>query len=245
MDLFSHPRFLDLVALCDNDMERALGMLILFWVAAQRRWGHGELLPKDEFRKAWKPLLDSGMAELRPEGIYAKGADEQFGWYRERIAAARQGGLAKASKRVANATKQAISAAKRCPPTPTPTPPLTLPPNTEEEEAKTPSSPPPPKPVLGSAVDDFLSDVPERARAAWDDAYGAELVRAELPKARAGWLSDAVKQRTGNKAVYIRHWLQNALKTQKNAALRGPHAEFDIGQVIREREALRAKEPGL
>jgi hypothetical protein len=90
--------------------------------------------------------------------------------------------------------------------------------------------------------DDFLAEIPQRVWEAWNTAYGAELVRAELPKARAGWLSDAVKQRTGNKAVYIRHWLQNALKTQKNAALRGPHAEFDIGQVIREREAQRAKE---
>lgn len=63
----------------------------------------------------------------------------------------------------------------------------------------------------------FLDGISTQAVEAWRKAYGAELVRDELPKAEAGWLSDDFKQRTGSKSVYIRHWLQNAARDRAKA----------------------------
>ncbi len=127
------PRFLALV-LKLGDAEKAIGRLYFFWSKAQQSWANSSkscqtlandskacqmpanagLIHQNDFRPEWDVLIEVGFCEKRPDGYYAKGAEEHFGWLKERKAAASRGGIAKASK-----TKQKLAkAAKRCPLTP-------------------------------------------------------------------------------------------------------------------------------
>lgn len=97
-EIFLDPRFQSLSSKLGGSYA-ALGMLAIFWFAAQRRWGKGELLPKAEFLPDWRPLVDCNFAEEREAGFYAKGAEEHFSWYAEKCEAARIGGRASAEAR--------------------------------------------------------------------------------------------------------------------------------------------------
>ena len=75
-----------------------MGKLVQFWSLAQKHWGNEkELVPEHEFAQGdWEILLDVGLAERRPTGIYARGAEKRFKWYLDlcrnsrKIAAARR-----------------------------------------------------------------------------------------------------------------------------------------------------------
>lgn len=119
-DIFRSPCFHEFVESQNGDMAKALGLLILFWFAAQKRWAQGELLPRSEFRKGWQPILDCGLAEEREAGIYAKGSEEQFAWLVQKVTAGREGGIRSGVKRREAAVKRQASGANPL------TPPLTL-----------------------------------------------------------------------------------------------------------------------
>jgi len=143
-ELFRDSRFLWLSDVLGSS-TKALGMLVQFWMAAQRRWGRGELLPDIEFLPMWQPLLEVGFAERRCNGVYAKGSEQQFAWYRAEIEKTSRAGLASAKARKkkfgtavpTNATNRTQSEPEPNPvfgksepepnpPTPTPTPTPTL-----------------------------------------------------------------------------------------------------------------------
>ena len=90
------PRFRRLVRLLNGNDNEALGLLIRFWRLAQKYWGEGEhLVPEEEFRlDGFEPILKSGLAEKRSGGIYARGSEERFAWYRQRKEASVRGGEA-------------------------------------------------------------------------------------------------------------------------------------------------------
>lgn len=86
-ELHADHRFKRLVRKLGNE-DLATGMLYRFWRIAQDFWANGELLPKSEFdAEDFQVLLDVGLAEERPEGIYAKGSEQRFGWYVQRCRA--------------------------------------------------------------------------------------------------------------------------------------------------------------
>ncbi len=100
-DILRNPRFQALIRFLDGDMEKALGRVIRFWWTAQQHWGRQEnLVPLDEFAiGGFEGLEEVGLAEVRADGVYAKGAKEHFDWYRQRIEAAKRGGQKSAASR--------------------------------------------------------------------------------------------------------------------------------------------------
>lgn len=85
-DIKKDPRFWALVRLLNGDVEKALGKLAMFWDVAQSFWAQDKaLVPEDRFRHGdkWEFLIAVDLAERRPEGIYARGAEERFKWYLE------------------------------------------------------------------------------------------------------------------------------------------------------------------
>lgn len=100
-DILRNPRFQALVRRLGGDTEKAIGRLVRFWWAAQRHWGQNRnLVPLEEFALGdFDGLVEVGLAEIRANGVYAKGAEKHFEWYEQRIAAARAGGLKSASVR--------------------------------------------------------------------------------------------------------------------------------------------------
>ncbi len=104
-DILRDTRFQALVRFHAGEIDRALGQLVRFWWAAQHHWGKGSgLVPRNEFDIGdFKGLLDVGLAEECDGGdIYARGAKEHFEWYRQRIEAAKRGGIKSAAARRAS-----------------------------------------------------------------------------------------------------------------------------------------------
>lgn len=100
-DILWNPRFQALTRRLDGDIEKAIGRLIRFWWAAQRHWGKDRnLVPIEEFSVGdFEHLVDVGLAEIRPEGVYARGAQEHFDWYLSRVKSASAAGKASAAVR--------------------------------------------------------------------------------------------------------------------------------------------------
>lgn len=96
-DLFIDPRFKRLSRKIGE--LAAIGTLVEFWFAAQRRWGLGELIPEQEMLPDWDLLIECHFAEKRPDGIYASGAEERFDWYRQSIESGQRGGRKSAQAR--------------------------------------------------------------------------------------------------------------------------------------------------
>lgn len=90
-EFFADSRFLDLVSLT-SDKEKAVGMVVLFWMLAQKCWANGrELVPLEVFKRhKWEKLAEVGLAEIRNDGVYAKGSS-QFEWILERKEAGKRG----------------------------------------------------------------------------------------------------------------------------------------------------------
>lgn len=97
-ELFRDARFLWLSEEVGGS-AKALGFLVQFWLAAQRRWGQGELLPASEFLPMWEPLIKVGFAKRIDDSVYARGAEERFAWYRTRKKAAVEAGKKSAKVR--------------------------------------------------------------------------------------------------------------------------------------------------
>lgn len=100
-NLLTNPRFQALVSRMGGDTEKAIGRLIRFWWAAQRHWcKNNSLIPLDEFELGdFGHLKEVGLAEIRADGVYARGAKEHFEWYRTLIDAAAKGGRKSAESR--------------------------------------------------------------------------------------------------------------------------------------------------
>lgn len=94
-----------------GDRHKAKGIVIDLWELAQQYWfPERKLIPEQAFKEADLPdiLFDPaiGLAERRPDGIYAKGSEEQFQWLFEAQEKGRKGGKASADKRKARNSKK-------------------------------------------------------------------------------------------------------------------------------------------
>lgn len=98
-DLESDYRFKRLVRIV-GDEDKAFGILYRFWKIAQKFWGDDmSLMPESEFNlEGFTPVLEAGLAEVRSNGIYAKGSEERFAWYLQKCRASKLGVAARTEK---------------------------------------------------------------------------------------------------------------------------------------------------
>lgn len=87
-----------------GDRHKALGVVADFWAIAQNYWfPNHDLIPEEVFKSAGLPecLFDPtiGLAERRPEGIYAKGSGDAFAWLFECSSAGKRGAEVKRLKK--------------------------------------------------------------------------------------------------------------------------------------------------
>lgn len=136
--LFSDGRFIALSILLGDQV--ALGKLVIAWRTAQTYWTKGELVPI----KLWEilglgALIDTDFAEIREDGVYVRGSDDNFSWIDQKQISGRKGGLASGVSRKLKAEEKKLNEAmsnvieattnqnegkvkQTKPPTPTPTP---------------------------------------------------------------------------------------------------------------------------
>jgi len=94
-----------------GDRHRAMGIVVDLWALAQAHWfPKRELIPFDEFERAGLPeaLIECGLAERTPNGIYAKGAEDQFAWLFQAQEAGKRSGQAR-SKNPLNGGSTAVN----------------------------------------------------------------------------------------------------------------------------------------
>jgi hypothetical protein len=99
-ELRADPRWKRLVRILNGDEEKAIGKLYFFWHMAQLYWGKEcQLMPQEEFDgEDFAAIIQSKFAEVRPEGVYASGAEEQFAWYLQKCRASKEAAKAKSRK---------------------------------------------------------------------------------------------------------------------------------------------------
>lgn len=95
-DVESRPEYRRLHKILGYDDNQALGMLVRFWRLAQGYWGEYRLVPLEEIEN-WElqAIIDSRWGIVKPEGVYAIGAEERFAWYRQKCDASKKGGRPK------------------------------------------------------------------------------------------------------------------------------------------------------
>jgi hypothetical protein len=226
--------------LCRNVGEDlAVGLIYRFWRLAQDYWGDEmSLVPFAEFEaEGFGPLLQVGLAENRPEGVYACGGNKRFAWYLQLCRASRAGVEAKRARRQVKPfaeqpelppaqPEQAHDEPETChrltgsttPVNPSHlfSPHLS---DTVEEEAAAAAA-------AGSCawahphIGEFLAQVPMKAQLSWVNKCGMDaiFVEGELHKAISHWECDEETQRrytdkvTGQPqiALYVNRWLTRA-----------------------------------
>ena len=128
-DVESRPEYRKLLKLVGYDDDKALGMLVRFWRLAQKYWGEGKLVPLEEI-ETWEfqPLIESRWAIARENGVYARGAEDRFEWYKQRCDAGRsraQGGLRNEKGQFSKGEKEDLNEANEESSKPSETPPVT------------------------------------------------------------------------------------------------------------------------
>ncbi len=96
-EIYADYRFRRLIRLV-GDEDKAIGMLIRFWTAAQDLWVKDCLISEKAFNAdGFGPILQADLAEMRPDGVYARGSEKHFGWYKHLVKVSSVGGKARAS----------------------------------------------------------------------------------------------------------------------------------------------------
>lgn len=92
-ELFFDPRFKALARRLGNE-DTATGMCIRLWRLAQKYWGKDHSpIPYDVFcLEDLEVMLEVGMAIKTEMGVYVKGSQERFDWYRQKVEAGKKGG---------------------------------------------------------------------------------------------------------------------------------------------------------
>lgn len=106
--LWSDDRF---VKLCIRlgDEAKAIGNLVMAWKLAQKYWcPNRNPIPLPEFQRAGicREMIDCGLADLRDDGVYIRGAEEHFSWWFRR---------SKAGVKSAESRKQKFGSAQPSP----------------------------------------------------------------------------------------------------------------------------------
>lgn len=103
--LWADPRFQELMIRVGN-RHTAKGMILELWTLAQESWfPDRQLIPPDAIERAGlKPVLDAGLAEVRPGGVYACGSEEAFAWLFQKQEAGKRSAESKKGKRQRKST---------------------------------------------------------------------------------------------------------------------------------------------
>jgi hypothetical protein len=89
--LYTDPRFRALTRKVGCE-DKALGMCIRLWRLAQSHWAKGGMIPPEDFElEDLDIMLTVRLAEKRQGYIYARGSEEHFDWYRQRVEASKKG----------------------------------------------------------------------------------------------------------------------------------------------------------
>lgn len=215
LDLLSDSRFENLSLMVGTRTE-AIGLLVLFWFEAQRRWKKGEkTIPRECFPKSWLPIIECGFAIECEGGFYCKGAKEQFSWIETIHEGNSRGGKIRASSALRDEKGHFIQVEPSSPPAPL-----------QVEPA--PSSAPTPTPTLikedtnqkteGDVVlrNKDVTNIDLSIKRAWEEAYGEDIVRDNLTLAKAAWVSEGDNPFRSPFPVYARRWFQNVKRDKAN-----------------------------
>lgn len=100
--IFKDVRFFKLFALCNNDFDKTLGLLVRAWILAQKHYLKTDhrLIPLDEWNQEtdFQKLIEVKLSEIKPDGVYVCGSNEQFKWLLQRSDAGKRGVIAKKNK---------------------------------------------------------------------------------------------------------------------------------------------------
>lgn len=108
--LYQDRRFMDLYIKLKS-VDTALGALIRAWSLAQKWYLIGDgTIPIKEWEKQLLPpeIIDCRLAIIEGDTVRVCGSDDQFGWLKQRVAAGRQGGLAKKYQNEKNNTRDLV-----------------------------------------------------------------------------------------------------------------------------------------
>ena len=98
--VYTDPRFGELVALYQGNMDLAIGALVRAWTLAQKYYLNTETsrkvpLSEWEKHKIRPELVQVGLAVVEGDLVYVRGSEEQFGWLIQRQNAGKTGGRPK------------------------------------------------------------------------------------------------------------------------------------------------------
>lgn len=95
-DVEGQDEFWPLLAACDGNRFTALGMLVVLFRKAQKAFGKGESISRDELEKSGlEIMIKTGWVIPNETGFQVRNPEQHFGWYKQKIDAAKKGGRPK------------------------------------------------------------------------------------------------------------------------------------------------------
>lgn len=217
-DIESREEFRKLLKIIGGNWDEALGKLVRFFRLAQKHYGKGEPVTKEEIADAeLECIIKSGWAIPLQDGYQVLGADKQFAWYIQKVEAGKHGGRPKKNKpdgyrtdtdRIPDDNRD-IDSVNPLTPSPSPSP---SPTNKEEEEERAAAE----KDfecVFGKepAVVALLETIPSEVQETWVSVYGPDRIwiEAQIKKAAAWWFSNEHRHTTsGPISRFVNNWLR-------------------------------------
>lgn len=234
-------------ALGENE---ALGQLLRFWKIAQLYWGKETLVPTDVFRfhNFSEELITFGLAEITPNGIYAKGSEAKFDWYLEKIRSGKRGGLKKAENAfnknktllLANPGEAVANPSESYPltlvPAPAPVPDIVPTPvidNKNRVERKNPVLPIE-SVLLEDSTSEIVLKIKQSVLDAWASVYSDhEWVKQEIRKAIAWMAVNPDRKPKSRYAQFMNTWLDRGWEKHRKSLPSNQATEaFDIGKIL-------------
>lgn len=211
-DVESQDEFWRLLPLVGGDRDKALGKLVRFFRIAQKRFGHNEVISKEELEsQGLAEMIQSGWAVEVGDGYQTKGAAKYFAWYRQKVEAGKKGGRPKQpddnrEEPDANRSKAPVNPLALVP----------VPALVKEKEDNTRkrvsarTSPKGPIPELAGIgiVDQHLANVSHEVQRVWLEQHkNPAAIREEILKAIAWKTAKGVKRK--NFGLFITNWLSD------------------------------------
>lgn len=123
-DVESQDEFRRLLQVVGGDWDIALGRLVRFFRIAQKKYGRGAAVSKDELEQAGLAcMIESGWAVPWGDGYQAPNPQDHFDWYRQRVEAGAKGGRPPKEPEVTpRLSEENRNAGSANPPSPAPSP---------------------------------------------------------------------------------------------------------------------------
>lgn len=197
--VWSDPRLVTLTAKVGTQ-GAAIGELVRFWRYAQEAWLEQRLITASFFQKhLCQALLEAGFAEETPDGIRCLGAEEHFGWLKQRRDAGRKGGLQTQLKRRSSDAQAVLKQIEASSSSSSSS-------SLSSNSFLTNESPiPRARKIALSAVGDWENLTPEKI-ALWGKSFPGVEVKAEIAKA-AAWAIANPKNKKSNWERFLVNWL--------------------------------------